>query len=185
VNDHGILKPALIGGVLLGILSAIPIIGLFNCVCCAWVIGGGILASSLYVKSAPAAVTLGSGAGLGLLTGGIGGMVYILFMIAIMFLRYSGAGILEETRQSLSQIPNLPPAYRDAILSTLTGGASFALLMVFSGFISLILFSVLGMLGGILGVAIFEKRKISDRAPAAEPPIVLPPPPPPSDNPEP
>jgi hypothetical protein len=185
MNDHGILKPALIGGILLGILSALPVIQAFNCVCCAWVIGGGILAANLYVKSAPAAVTLGSGAGLGLLTGSIGGMVYILFSIPMMLLRNAGAGILEETRHSLSEIPNLPPAFRDAIASMPTGGSALALLMVFSALLFLVMFSVMGMLGGVLGVAIFEKRKISDRAPAAGLPIVLPPPPPPPDSPEP
>ena len=30
MNEAGMLKPALIGGVLLGILSSIPIISLFN-----------------------------------------------------------------------------------------------------------------------------------------------------------
>lgn len=185
MNDHGILKPALIGGILLGILSALPVIQTFNCLCCAWVIGGGILAANLYVKSAPATVTLGSGAGLGLLTGSIGGIVYILFSIPMIFLRSAGAGILEETRRSLSEIPNLSPAFRDAIGSIPTGGSALAFLMVFSALLFLVLFSVMGMLGGVLGVALFEKRKISGRAPAAEPPIVLPPPPPPPDNPEP
>lgn len=182
MNDHGILKPALIGGILLGILSALPVISAFNCVCCAWVIGGGILAANLYVKSAPTAVKLGSGAGLGLLTGSIGGMVCILFSIPILLLRNAGVGILEEMRRTLNEIPNLPPAFRDALPA---GGSALALLMVFSALLSLVLFAVMGMLGGVLGVALFEKRKISDRAPAAELPIVLPPPPPPPDNPEP
>ena len=39
-----IVTPALIGGVFLGITSALPILHYINCACCALVIGGGILA---------------------------------------------------------------------------------------------------------------------------------------------
>lgn len=53
MNQEGMLKPALTGGVLLGILSALPFVSAFNCLCCAWVIGGGMLAAHLFVSSSP------------------------------------------------------------------------------------------------------------------------------------
>ncbi len=37
MNEQGMFKPALIGGVLLGVLSAIPLVSALNCFCCAWV----------------------------------------------------------------------------------------------------------------------------------------------------
>lgn len=177
MNQEGMLKPALIGGVLLGILSAIPPVSLFNCVCCAWVIGGGILAANLYVKNSPNAVTLGAGIVLGLLTGAIGGVVSALFSIPIRMLMVSmgmwGAG---ELRQMLSEL-NLPPELRDRLVSVMSnsGGQQIAL-MVFAGLINVVVYALVAMLGGVLGVAIFEKRKVQG-PPTYQPPINLPPPP--------
>ena len=34
------LQPALLGGVTIGVLSALPVINLANC-CCAWILFGG------------------------------------------------------------------------------------------------------------------------------------------------
>ena len=39
------LKPALIGGVVLGILSVIPFVSAANLCCCLWAILGGMLAT--------------------------------------------------------------------------------------------------------------------------------------------
>ncbi len=186
MNEHGMVRPALIGGVLLGILSAVPVL---NCACCAWVIGGGVLAAVLYVRSAPAAVTLGAGAGLGLLTGAIGGVVYLLFSVPFTILMSnSGAGIFEETRGRLLEIPDLPAGIRDAITAMPTGGSALVILLAFSALLMLAVFAMMGMLGGVLGVALAEKRKIERPGAGPPPPVILPPsppPPPPLDTPEP
>src|SRR5437588_622051 len=52
MNDK--MKPALIGGVILGILSAIPFVNIPNICCCAWAIVGGIIAANIYIKNSPA-----------------------------------------------------------------------------------------------------------------------------------
>jgi hypothetical protein len=181
MNQEGMLKPALIGGVLLGILSAVPPLSLFNCLCCAWVIGGGILAANLYVRSSPSAVTLGTGIVLGLLTGAIGGAVSVLFSIPIQMLMANigvwGAG---EVRQMLSEL-NMPPEWRDLLESVMsnTGGPHIAL-MVFAGLLNVVVYSLVATLGGVLGVAIFEKRKVQAPPSYPPPPITPSPPPPPS-----
>src|SRR5256885_16184538 len=74
MNDK--MKPALIGGVVLGILSAIPFVNLPNLCCCAWAIAGGILAAHLYIKASPAPVRPGDGAVLGVLAGGVGAVIF-------------------------------------------------------------------------------------------------------------
>ena len=183
MNANGMFKPALIGGVALGILSSIPGISLFNCFCCAWVIGGGILAAGLYVKAAPAMVTLGSGAGLGLLTGAIGAVVYMLFTIPLTFLVSGGpTGFLDETRRSLGNVPNLPPWLREGLGSMPTAGTALVTFVIFALLITLAIFALMGMAGGVLGVAIFEKRKPQDRSPFSSPPINLPPAEPPASD---
>src|SRR2546423_15711672 len=81
MNDK--MKPALIGGVVLGILSAIPFVNLPNLCCCAWAIAGGILAAHLYIKASPAPVRPGDGAVLGVLAGGVGAGIYLGLCVAL------------------------------------------------------------------------------------------------------
>jgi len=172
MNEEGIWKPALIAGVLVGILSTIPGLHLVNCACCAWVIGGGILAAHLYVKGSAAPVTLGRGLVLGLLTGAIGGAVYILFSIPLQIVLSGGSTrYFEQARQSLDQVPNLPPVLREALASMPTGGSELAVLLVLTGLLMIAAFSLPGMLGGLIGVAIFEKRKIETPTQVYHPPI--------------
>jgi hypothetical protein len=179
------LKPALIGGVILGILSSLPIVMAFNCVCCAWVIGGGVLAAYLYVKDASVPVTLGRGVALGLLTGAIGALVTALFSIPLYILSHGpGAGFMEQMRQSIDQMPNLPPESRQFMHSLYSGNGMSAVLYAFGFLFMLFVYSLFGMLGGSIGVAIFEKRKPGE-SPAADlppyqPPSGMPPPPPPT-----
>jgi hypothetical protein len=186
VNKEGILKPSLIAGVLLGILSAIPVIKAGNCLCCAWVIGGGILASYLYVKSSAVAVTLGRGVGLGLLAGAIGAVVETAFSIPLeLLLSKIGLGAADQIRQLLEQFPQLPRELRQALLSLSEGGKGIGVtVLVAVALPKLVLYSVIAMLGGVCGVAIFEKREKHGHPPA-EPPVYRPPiepPTPPADG---
>ena len=52
------LKAALIGGVIVGLLSAIPLV---NYCCCIWGIGGGLVAGLIFIKGSPTFVGLGVG----------------------------------------------------------------------------------------------------------------------------
>jgi hypothetical protein len=182
MNEESMLKPALTGGVLLGILSAIPVIGAFNCVCCAWVIGGGVLAAYLYVKDSPIPVTLGRGVALGLFTGIVGTAVYGLFMIPLYFLmNRMGSGILDGVREAIQRVPNLPPEAEEVLRSLPDKEGAGIFLFILSLIFTLVVYCLAAMLGGAVGVALFEKRKAGTppyTAPPPEPPINIPPPPP-------
>ena len=39
--DSARLQPALLGGIFIGVMSALPIINAGNCCCCLWVLAGG------------------------------------------------------------------------------------------------------------------------------------------------
>ena len=183
MDQEAMLKPALIGGVLLGVLSATPLISAANCMCCAWVIGGGVLASYLFVKESQRAVTPGKGVALGLLAGIIGAVVDTLFSIPLhMALRGLGSGFTDQFRQMLEQVPNLPPETRQGLESILSSGTGFSFVMiVLGGLMKLVIYSLMAMLGGAIGVAIFEKRKPGEPHldPAAFPSSPSNPPPPP------
>jgi len=132
------LKPALLGGLIVGILSAIPLI---NYCCCIWTLGGGVLAAFLYIKSSPTPVKMGDGAMVGGLAGVVGGVIYFLLSLPINIF-FGMAAMEQQLRSSGISIP-----------------FSGVVLVLLSSFLGAIILAVLTALGGLLGVAIFEKRK--------------------------
>jgi len=138
------LKPALLGGLVVGLLSAIPFI---NYCCCIWSIGGGVLAAYLYIKSSPIPVSMGGGAMVGGLAGVVGGIIYLVLGLPIAIL-FGMAAMTDQLSRSGVELP-----------------FSGVLLMIVAGIVGAIFLAVLATLGGIIGVAIFEKRKGSDIAP--------------------
>jgi len=180
MNEEGrMLKPALIGGVLLGILSSLPVISIFNCVCCAWVVAGGVLAAYLYVKASPVLVTLGRAVPLGLLTGIIGTAISALFLIPLHFLT-GGAGVLEQLQQAMSQMPNVPQETRQMLESLASREGASTLIYAFGLIFMLLIYGLFAMAGSAIGVAIFEKRKPGSPSvdlPPYQPPVAPPPPP--------
>ena len=70
------LVPALIGGCVMGVLSAVPIINMGNCLCCMWILLGGAVGAYFYSKQLPSGteLTSGDGAMVGLLSGLFGAL---------------------------------------------------------------------------------------------------------------
>ncbi len=71
----GYAQPALIGGVVLGVLSALPIVSVGNACCCLWVVAGGVIAAYLFQQNQHRPITPADGALVGLLAGLIGAVV--------------------------------------------------------------------------------------------------------------
>ena len=134
------LKPALLGGLIAGVLSAIP---LLNYCCCIWAIGGGALAGFLYIKSSPLPVRVGEGAVVGVLTGLVAAILYFVIGVPIAYF-ISGANLEQTLRGAGVQLPY---------------GVSGLLLFVLSGLIGGLCLLVLSIIGGLISVPIFEKRK--------------------------
>ena len=173
MNNANMLKPALIGGAALGILSAFPGLSYCNCVCCAWAIGGGILAAYLYVQGSPFQVTMGRGAGVGLATGAIGGIVCSLFSIPLQFM-LTGVGstalAMERFQELMTKNADLPDDIRRNIEAFLLRSDFMVLFAIFNLFMNIVSFSLFAMLGGAIGVAVFEKRKPGNSHPSMPPP---------------
>ena len=94
-------QPALLGGVAIGVLSALPVINLANC-CCAWILFGGALAAFLMQQNHPEPIQIGDGAIVGLLAGMIGAFVWLLVSIPLSIMM---APIQSEmARRTLSRI---------------------------------------------------------------------------------
>src|SRR3954462_12604598 len=84
MNDK--LKPAIIGGVFIGLLSVIPFVNWVNFCCCLWAILGGVLASYLYIKNSPTPASPGDGAILGVLAGAVGAVIAVVIGIPLSIL---------------------------------------------------------------------------------------------------
>ena len=148
------LKPALIGGVVLGILSVIPFVSAANLCCCLWAILGGMLATYLYVKNSPTPATAGDGAILGALAGIVGAVISLILGIPIAYamgptMRNIMVGLLE----------NMDPQQADMMRRQLEAGGDAIAPLIIQGLIGAVLLFLFAIVGGLLGVPIFEKRK--------------------------
>src|SRR5205814_1251056 len=68
-------QPALIGGLVMGVLSALPLVNAANICCCLWVIAGGAVAAYLLQQNQTMPIAPGDGALVGLFAGIIGAFV--------------------------------------------------------------------------------------------------------------
>jgi hypothetical protein len=167
------LQPALLGGVVIGVLSALPIINLANC-CCAWILFGGGLAAYLLQQPRPTPISAGDGALVGLLAGAIGAVVWTIVAIPLnVALMPFQADLLE---QVLSNANDMPPEAR-AFLESLRTAPVMGAAAIVGFFLTFCVCSVFGMVGGLFGALFFRKN-----APPPPPPPIstFTPPPPPS-----
>ncbi len=154
------LTPALIGGAVIGILSTLPIINLGNCLCCMWILIGGFIGTYLYSRDLPAEHSLsgGDGAIIGLLSGIFGalfGAFLGYFLMAVLGFN-PGKHIVESLLESKR---NISPEMRE-LLERVREREGINPFFVFIGlFFSLIINSIFGTIGGIMGAAIFKKQR--------------------------
>jgi hypothetical protein len=167
------LLPAVLGGLFLGVLSALPIVGAANACCCLWVVVGGVLAAWLMQQNHPAPITLADGALVGLLAGVVGAVVMMIVSVPIGYLTGGGQPF------STAMVPpeGLTPEMRE-VLSRIGPGVVVALAAIMWIGASLVFSTV----GGLLGAAIFRRPSPPVGPPPVPPPMppVVPPPAPPA-----
>lgn len=184
------LRPALIGGLVMGILSGLPYVSLGNLACCIWVVAGGALATYLYIRKSPTPVNMGEGALLGLLAGIFGTIVKIVVGVpAAILAGYPEQHLLFSLMERVD--PQKAEFYRQVMEDMMARPFSeqfflivFSLQTLLGFFITL----VFALVGGLVAVPLFEKRKSDADAPPPPPPPYYggtpggdyaPPPPPP------
>lgn len=154
------LQPALIGGVALGVASAIPFLNCLNCACCALAIGGGFLAAALYFKDATPSPEppYGDAAVLGALAGVIGAFTATIVSIPIQLLTASlgfkpDVSQLEEAFEG----QDIPPFVQNMLENMFSGGIAIGAILI-GLMMNLVLFTIFAMIGAIIGVAVFNKK---------------------------
>jgi hypothetical protein len=151
-------QPALIGGLVMGVLSALPVVAVGNC-CCLWVLGGGVVAAYVLQQNQPAPITPGDGALVGLLAGIFGAFVQLVLSIPISLV--VGPMEREVMQRILEMTGNMPPELRDALERYSREGQSGALTVLarLVGFMFwLVVGAIFSTLGGVLGAAIFRRQ---------------------------
>ena len=162
-------QPALLGGLAIGVLSALPVIGVGNCCCGAWVLFGGGLAAYLMQQERPNPINVGDGAMVGLLAGVFGTIAWTLVAIPI---NMALGGFQSSVMQRLiSNTNDLPPEVRSMLESMSTRqGMGIGIGAVFFFFVALFVCSLWSMVGGLFGALMFRKS-----APALQQPPPIPP----------
>ena len=159
------LQPALLGGVTIGVLSALPVINLANC-CCAWILFGGALAAYLMQQNHPEPIQTGDGAIVGLLAGVIGAFVWVIVSvpISVAMAPFQSEMAARAMRDAAAMAPELR-----AIFENMSGAPAIGIGLVFGFFVMLCVSTVFGLIGGLFGALMFKKN---------QPPVIPPPIPP-------
>jgi MFS family permease len=155
-------QPMLVGGLVVGLLSVIPIVSAGNCCFCLWALLGGAVAVKLAVDRSPQPVTPSEGAKIALMAGLCGAAIYFVGTLLLNLTALPSVMTLRvfETVASSTGNPELQAAMRQMIEQTQNQTVAQrmvgAVVASVVGGIFLVGFTVLG---GLLGVALFEKRK--------------------------
>jgi hypothetical protein len=147
-----LLQPVLIGGAVMGVLSALPIISAGNLCCCLWLVTGGAVAAYVLQQNQETPITPGDGALAGLLAGIVGAVIYLVLSIPITILMAPMQRVMME--RIFRNAGSLPPEFRDYVGTSIGTALGLAI-----GFFFILVFGcIFSTLGGLLGAAIFKKQ---------------------------
>jgi hypothetical protein len=150
-----------VGGLVMGVLSALPLINAGNICCCLWVVSGGVVAAYLLQQNDPAPISVADGALVGLLAGIIGAFAQFIISIPVSLV----FGPMERAilGRSLEMAGSMPPELRQMLENysnqqSELGAVGMVLVRIFGLFVALVIGAIFSTLGGVLGAAIFRKR---------------------------
>jgi hypothetical protein len=148
-------QAVLLGGLFIGVLSALPIVNLANC-CCLWIVGGGAIAAYLAQQQHPGPFGLMDGARVGFRAGIFGAVIWLFASTVVDLmvapLQQSAADFM------LRSATDIPPDVR-AWLENIGNSASLPARMIIGFFFQLFIAAPFAALGGLLGAAMFGRRE--------------------------
>ena len=163
------MQPALLGGVFIGVLSALPVVSIGNYCCCMWIIAGGMLAA--YLDQAPdRAGNLARGALDGFMAGIVGAFVFVIVASVVSTVM---APLQERMiAELLDGGYDLPPEVRHLFERTRDSGTTF-FWTIAGFFVHLFAGLIFGTLGGLLGAVFFWRDNVPPAlgGPQAPPPL--------------
>ena len=163
-------RAAILGGLIIGVISGIPGLNLINCCCCAGIMLGGAISVYLYqqefitemppIESSDALI-------LGIVAGIIGALITTALSTTLTFILgpvdvEMTRGFFEKLIQRLEDRGVVPPGtidqmqerFEEALREERSIGGILRSLIY-----ALILYPIFSMLGGLIGYGIFGKKK--------------------------
>ena len=144
-------QAVVLGGLFIGVLSALPIVNLGNC-CCLWILSGGLITVYLARQDDPLPLSLAAGAGLGFRAGIFGTVVWLFAStvvdLMVMPLQQGAADMM------LRSATDMPPDVR-SWLQNAGGSAPLSARMILGFFFQLFIAAPCASLGGLFGAALF------------------------------
>jgi hypothetical protein len=159
----GRYTPALLGGLLIGVLSSLPVVSAGNLCCCLWVVLGGLLTVYLQQQNRPDPIETSEALIGGLLAGIIGAVISGL--VGMLMMQFTAGVWQPEMQRALEENPEIPPHVRDFVARLMSSESLGLIMMLFY----LPVYSIFAMLGALLGLAFFRKKP--PMAPPATPTI--------------
>lgn len=140
-------KSAIFGGVVSGLLSGIPLVNLGNCLCCMWIIAGGIFALYLYQRDSSVKLDAGDGFAVGALSGVVGALVATpLDLLFSFWTRNMMLKFLETYGGDIRGYENY--------FTTHSFAATFM--------VRIVVFAIFSAIGGAIGTALFKPKTHSN-----------------------
>jgi hypothetical protein len=152
---EGKWKAVLIGGLITGLGPFLPFI---NLLCCLFPLIGGLVAVVVWRSSAsPVVLDNQNGVVLGALSGVAGAIIHAVVLIPLAFFitRFVG-GLGIDILPSLTDLPPIARSVLERIFSNIGNFVAIVLLVRVLSHLALSL--AFGIIGGLLGVALFRKN---------------------------
>jgi len=155
------VQPALIGGAVMGVLSALPLIYLGNLCCCMWIVSGGVVAAYVLQQNQTGPITPADGAIAGLLAGLVGACVHLVLAIPIDILMAPMERAMAQ--RFLDMAGTMSPEMRDMVDRMSGRNVEFSIGIILIrrvvGFMFMLFIgAIFSTLGGLLGAALFKKQ---------------------------
>ena len=147
------LRAGLLGGLLMGVLSAVtvvPQVPFVRFICCIWAMLGGVVAAYLYAKRSPTPAHIGDGVAVGVIAGAVGSVISLVAFVLVSF--YVTDRTLAEEQLARAGL-----------------NITYASVIWLIAALAFILQVIQALVGGIIGVALFERRGEEDSGPPPPP----------------
>lgn len=158
MNQGSLLKAALFGGILAGIASALPLLSIL---CCGWAMAGGAFAAWVLISDCGGQTAASRCAAAGWLSGLIAGTICAPLSGLFGQLLHGADGIEAQAEQITSMMGSGAEGISPEMMESVIRGTSFLEFNLWSVFAIAffgIVFSLFGLLGGLIGSALFGRK---------------------------
>lgn len=161
------VQPALLGGLFIGVLSALPLVRYGNACCCLWVVTGGLLTVYLLRQQSPSFPARGTSDAFEAVLAGVLAGIFGAVIETLLALVVGSHPSPDEMQQMFDQLPQFPPEFRDRAIQIVTERGSVFLALI-SLFVSVPMYAIFSALGALLGLAVLKKPPQIPAPPASE-----------------